>query len=112
MRRIFIAVVILLLTLGQAQAVDQFYVYKSTTLNATPVILTFGINARSVTIHNYTGAVALWVDWTGSPTVTVADYEIRAASSYTTPPNLNRFGRISIACATAGPCDVQVLAVN
>lgn len=111
LRKLFVALVILFLLVGNAQAVDRWYIYKNAALGTSSTLVTFGIEATSVTIDNFSAANILCVDWDGATAVCASDFEVRAGKSYTTPIGRGKMGRISVIC-NAATCDMQVFASN
>lgn len=118
MRSMFIAVVLFFLLIGNAQAVDQQFVYKNAALVATSVTVPFvtaagnTIKAKYLKIENRSAsAVDVCVNLTG-------DVAAVCATDWSIPQNENLVvedistTRVTVICSAAGPCTVRILAVN
>ena len=113
MRRVLIAVAVFFMLVVDAQAVGQQFVYKNAALATTSVNVAFGFQARQVTIDNISAtAVDVCVDWVGGTAACASDYAIGQNKSYTMTLPRGGFGSVSVVCSAAGPCNVQILAVQ
>ena|SRR5687768_5269521 len=115
MRRLGIALLVLLLLTGTATAVDQQFVYANATLGTGSTLISFGFPAKSVLIQNRNtaGGISVYVDFLGL-TADAADFELIAGASIqvgSAPMQRGGFGRLSIRSVSA-TSNVQILAVN